>query len=151
MRWVMTNWERVRFFNTWLAGHLTPRIEMDLLPGVLCAAHFAIVARRAPQTVDDYVAAGRAVQRFWLTATQQGLQLQPELTPLIFGRYVREGTTFSQMDGAREQAAKLLNRLGLLLKSVPTEQVAFIGRIGSGKAASSRSLRRPLERLLRTK
>jgi hypothetical protein len=151
MRWVMTNWERVRFFNTWLAGHLTPRIEMDLLPGVLCAAHFAIVARRAPQTVDDYVAAGRAVQRFWLTATQQGLQLQPELTPLIFGRYVREGTTFSQMDGAREQAAKLLNRLGLLLKSVPTEQVAFIGRIGSGKAASSRSLRRPLERLLRSK
>lgn len=149
MRWVMTNWERVRFFNTWLGGHLTPRIEMDLLPGVLCAAHFTIVARRAPQTVDDYVAAGRAVQRFWLTATQQGLQLQPELTPLIFGRYVREGTTFSQMDGAREQAAKLLRRLAFLLKDLPTEQVAFIGRIGNGKAAISRSLRRPLERLLR--
>lgn len=151
MRWVMTNWERVQFFNTWLAGHLTPRIEMDLLPGILCAAHFAIVARRAPQTVDDYVAAGRAVQRFWLTATQQGLQLQPELTPLIFGRYVREGTTFSQMDGAHEQAAKLLNRLGLLLKAVPIEQVAFMGRIGSGEVASSRSVRRSLERLLRTK
>jgi hypothetical protein len=34
MRWIMASWQRVRFFNTWLAGHLTPRIELDLLPGL---------------------------------------------------------------------------------------------------------------------
>jgi hypothetical protein len=145
----MGNWKRVRFFNTWLAGHLTPRIEMDLLPGMFCGAHFAIVANKSPRTIDDYVAAGRAVQRFWLTATQQGLQLQPELTPLIFSRYVREGTAFSQTPRATEQAARLSRRLTDILADVPVENVAFLGRIGSGKAARSRSLRLPLGRLLR--
>jgi len=147
MRWVMASWQRVRFFNTWLAGHLTPRIELDLLPGIFCAAHFAIVAYKAPQTVDDYVEAGRAVQRFWLTAASLGLQLQPELTPLIFSRYVREGTHFSDMPGATETAERLAKRLAEILQDVPASQVAFLGRIGNGKAASSRSLRLPVERL----
>lgn len=147
MRWVMTSWQRVKFFNTWLAGHLTPRIEMDLLPGVFCAAHFAIRAHKAPETLDDYVAAGRAVQRFWLTATSLGLQLQPEMTPLIFSRYVREGIAFSRMPGATEKATSLAGRLAGMLQDVPASQVAFLGRIGSGKLPASRSLRLPVERL----
>jgi len=151
MRWVMASWQRVKFFNTYLAGHLTPRIELDLLPGLFCAAHFAILARRAPESIDDYVAAGRAVQRFWLTATGLGLQLQPEMTPLIFGRYVREGTQFSRMPGATETAAKLGVRLAAILKDVPASHVAFLGRIGSGKAAYSRSLRLPVDQLVRAK
>lgn len=149
MRWVMVSWQRVKFFNTWLAGHLTPRIEMELLPGLFCAAHFAIQADRAPETLDDYVAAGRAVQRFWLTATSLGLQLQPEMTPLIFSRYVREGIQFSRMPGATETAAKLGERLAGILRGVPASQVAFLGRIGNGKAPTSRSLRLPVERLTR--
>jgi len=151
MRWVMASWQRVRFFNTWLAGHLTPRIELDLLPGLFCAAHFAVVANKAPLTADDYVEAGRAVQRFWLTATNLGLQLQPEMTPVIFGRYVREGTPFSRMPGATDTAAKLGSRLGVIMKDVPVSQVAFLGRIGSGEAAYSRSLRLPVDRLTRAK
>ena len=149
MRWIMTSWQRVKFFNTWLAGHLTPRIELDLLPGLLCAAHFAIQARKAPETLDDYVAAGRAVQRFWLTATSLGLQLQPEMTPLIFSRYAREGIEFSRMPGATETAARLARRLAGILQDVPASQVAFLGRIGSGKVPTSRSLRLPVERLTR--
>ncbi len=148
MKWVMASWTRVRFFNTWLAGHLVPRIEMDLLPGVFCAAHFALVARGPLVTADDYVAAGRAVQRFWLTAASLGLQLQPEITPLVFGRYVREGRRFSEMAGAHETAARLGRRLAHVLQDVPAERVAFLGRIGSGPPARSRSLRKAVAGLL---
>jgi hypothetical protein len=150
MRWVMASWQRVRFFNTWLAGHLTPRIEMDLLPGGLCAAHFVIVAQQTPRNIDDYVAAGRVVQRFWLTATRLGLQLQPELTPLIFSRYVREQVAFSGLPSATTTATRLGQRLAELIGSVPIEQIAFMGRIGTGKSAHSRSLRRPLQGLLKS-
>jgi nitroreductase len=149
MRWVMASWQRVKFFNTWLAGHLTPRIELDLLPGLFCAAHFAIRAHKPPETVDDYVAAGRAVQRFWLTATSLGLQLQPEMTPLIFSRYVRERAEFSRMPGATDKATRLARRLAEILQDVPVSEVAFLGRIGSGKLPISRSLRLPVERLTR--
>lgn len=148
MRWVMASWRRVEFFNTYLAGHLTPRIEMDLLPGLFCAAHFALVAGRAPETIDDYVAAGRALQRFWLTATGLGLQLQPEMTPLIFGRYVRQGRTFSQQPGVADTAAKLARQLADHLPDGEAECAVFLGRIGHGRPASSRSLRLALQRLL---
>jgi hypothetical protein len=150
MRWVMASWRRVAFFNTWLAGHLTPRIEMDLLPGLFCGAHFAILANKPPETVDDYVAAGRATQRFWLTATRLGLQLQPELTPLIFGRYVREGRQFSRLPAATRLADRLYRRLSALLPGNAVEQAVFLGRVGQGRPAASRSLRRPLNNLLQS-
>jgi len=144
MRWVMASWQRVEFFNTFLAGHLTPRIEMDLLPGLFCAAHFAILANEAPEGIDDYVAAGRAVQRFWLTATGIGLQLQPEMTPLIFGRYVREGRPFSHLPGAQQSAESLCERLAAILPGTESERAVFLGRTGNGKPAGSRSLRLPV-------
>lgn len=148
MRWVMASWQRVDFFNTWLAGHLMPRIEMDLLPGMFCAAHFAILAQESPETVDDYVAAGRAAQRFWLTATSLGLQLQPEMTPLIFSRYVREARAFSHQPGATGAAAKLAQRLSRQLPDKSAERAVFLGRIGNGRPAASRSLRLSLQRVL---
>lgn len=148
MRWVMNSWTRVDFFNTYLAGHLTPRIEMDLLPGLFCAAHFAILASKAPETIDDYAAAGRAVQRFWLTATSLGLQLQPEVTPLIFGRYVREGREFSRLPSAVRSAERIYRRLSILLPDESVEQSVFMGRIGEGRSATSRSMRKPVKNLL---
>ena len=150
MRWVMKDWNRVVFFNTFLAGHLTPRIEMDLLPGLRCAAHFFILASDVPKTIDHYVAAGRALQRFWLTATSLGLQLQPEMTPLIFSRYVREGRRFSRQPGAAEMAAKLATRLSLQLPDNSMEGAVFMGRIGNGRPPDSRSLRLSMGRLIRT-
>ena len=147
MRWVMVSWQRVVFFNTYLAGHLAPRVEMDLLPGLLCAAHFAILPQNPPESIDDYVAAGRAVQRFWLTATALELQLQPEMTPLIFSRYVREKRAFSIQFGALQQATKLEERLTGLLAEGRMKRAVFMGRIGNGRVAVSRSLRRSLQKL----
>jgi nitroreductase len=148
MRWIMQDWSRVKFFNTWLAGTVAPRLQMDLLPGLACAAHFVLAAPRKPQRIDDYIAAGRAMQRFWLTATAQGLQLQPELTPLIFSRYVREGRVFSGTPGMQERAAALSRQAADLVGEHAWETAVFMGRIGAGDPAKARSLRRPLSALL---
>ncbi|MGK5079352.1 molybdopterin biosynthesis protein MoeY [Janthinobacterium sp. HLX7-2] len=148
MRWVMHSWRRVDFFNTWLAGTLAPRLQMDLLPGICCAAHFVLLADAPPRHLDDYVAAGRAMQRFWLTATQLGLQLQPELTPLIFARYVRERRAFSRTDGLQELAQELAAQCQAVLGAAAAGRAVFLGRIGAGPPALARSLRRPLQDLL---
>jgi nitroreductase len=148
MRWIMRDWARVKFFNTWLAGTVAPRLQMDLLPGLACSAHFVLAAPRRPQRIDDYLAAGRAMQRFWLTATAHGLQLQPELTPLIFSRYVREGRVFSHTPGMQEQAAALSRQAAALVGEHAWDTAVFMGRIGAGEPAPARSLRRPLRALL---
>jgi len=107
-----------------------------------------LLAEASPRHIDDYVAAGRAMQRFWLTATQLGLQLQPELTPLIFARYVRERRTFSRTDGMQEMAQELAVQCQAVLGAAAFDRAVFLGRIGAGPAASARSLRRPLQDLL---
>jgi nitroreductase len=150
MRFVMKSWERVDFFNTYLAGTWAPRIQMDLIPGIACAAHFAIVARQAPSSVDDYVAAGRAVQRVWLTLTKFGLGMQPELTPLIFGSYVRAGIKFSRV-GKLQREAEELERA---VKDVIGEQYAnavFMARTGATRAPRARSIRLPLKKLIESR
>ncbi|WP_157265196.1 molybdopterin biosynthesis protein MoeY [Azohydromonas aeria] len=147
MRFVLGSWERVRFFNRWLAGTVAPRIQMDLIPGLACAAHFALVAKQEPVTIDDYVAAGRTVQRFWLTVTQLGLNLQPAVTPLIFARYLRERRAFTAQPGVSAEATRAVKRMGELLGASTLQATVFMGRVGAGPAPASRSLRLPLQRL----
>ncbi len=148
MRWVMGSWGRVRFFNTFLGGTITPRLQLDVLPALKCAAHFLLVAAHAPKTLDDFVAAGRAVQRLWLTAASLGLQLQPQVTPVIFARYDREARPFSALRGAAAMAGDIRRRMDREFGDDVAARAVFMGRVGEGRAATSRSLRRPLDELL---
>lgn len=148
MRWAMTDWKRVNLMNRYFGGTIAPRVQLDLLPGLRCAAHFALVAPRPPRGIDDHVASGEAVQRFWLTATSLGLQVQPQYTPLAFADYARRGVAFTGVKPALERAHEIVRRLAGLLGSPRDEATVFLGRIGSGPRAVSRSLRLPLDRLL---
>ena len=147
MRFVMHSWSRVKFFNRFLAGTWMPRITMDFIPGLACGAHFLVKARDIPQTVDDFVDAGRAVQRFWLTATHLGLVKQPEMTPLIFSGYVRAGTPFTQVEQLKHEARALQVRLEQVV-GPDWPRAVWMGRIGAGAQATSRSTRLPLQRLI---
>ena len=147
MAWVMQDWKRVEFMNRYLAGTWIPRIQLDLIPGLACAAHFAIVARVAPTSIDDYVAAGAATQRFWLTATQLGLQLQPEMTPVIFSAYVRQGRDFSAVAALANRSRTLAQRFDALL-GPDAGATVFFGRVGIGPQARARSQRLPVTELM---
>lgn len=147
MKWAMVSWDRLSTMNT-LMGTWAPRLQMDLVPGLACAAHFVIKARQEPRGIDDYVAAGRAVQRFWLTVAQLGLLMQPEMTPLIFASYVRNKVRFSRLDKLQSSAAGLQRQLvDLIGTDVP--QAVFMGRLGAGKPAAARSTRKPLADLIK--
>ena len=148
MRFALQDWQRVTFMNRWMAGTWIPRVLMDVLPALHCAAHFALTARQPLTTVDEHVTAGRAMQRFWLTATSLGLQLQPEMTPLIFARYARRGTRFTEVADGAPTAAAVDAGLAARFGRDTADRAFFLGRLGHGPAASARSTRLPLQRLL---
>jgi nitroreductase len=148
MQWIMGSWGRVKFFNRYLGGTLAPRIQMDFVPGMACAAHFVLLADKPPVTIDDYVAGGRATQRFWLAAAALGLQLQPELTPLIFSRYAREQTVFSADTHLNPQGSVVLRQLEDVIGADASLHSVFMGRVGAGPNARARSLRRPTAQLI---
>ncbi len=141
MRWAMQSWERVKLLNRYFAGTMMPRIQLDLIPGLRCAAHFAIVANKPLETIDNYLDGGRALQRFWLTATRLGLQFQPEMTPLIFSRYVGESGNFTRDLSAQRAARGLAIHLKGVFGVELVDGGVFMGRIGSGSSPVSRSLR----------
>ncbi len=147
MRWVMGSWSRVAFFNRFLAGTWAPRIQLDVIPARRCAAHFFLVRHAPPAGIDDFIDSGRAMQRLWLTATHLGLQMQPEMTPLIFARYGREGRRFSRTARLHDDALDLASRFSAEIGEAASRAAVFMGRIGRGKAAASRSLRLPLAAL----
>lgn len=148
MRFVMQSWSRVQFFNRFLGGTLLPRLQMDFVPAVMCGAHAAIETGSPLETIDDYVEAGRAMQRFWLTATHLGLQLQPEMTPLIFARYAREGRPFTSAAPAARRAREINARLEALFGAETVPRIAFLCRVGHGPDIRARSTRLPLEKLM---
>jgi nitroreductase len=147
MKWAMASWGRLSMMNR-VMGTWAPRLQMDLIPGLACAAHFVIRANGLPSSVEDHVAAGRAVQRFWLTLTHLGLAMQPEMTPLIFSSYLSHGVPFSAIEHLHGAARQLQQRLHGLIGDGPGHPV-FMGRLGAGPAAKARSLRRPLAELMK--
>jgi len=149
MKWALQSWSRVKMLNRYFAGTVMPRIQLDLIPALRCGAHFIIVADSPREKTIDYLEGGRATQRFWLTATKLGLQLQPEMTPLIFATYAREGRRFTDSNDKLAEADTL--RLALDSLSGGEVDAVFMGRLGFGTSASSRSLRKALEQLKKVK
>ncbi len=91
----------------------------------------------------DFVKIGRAVQRFWLTASSLGLSVQP-LTGVLYFRlriFQGEGTIFS----AREKK-RILDAYDTVLRvfGLTREHVVFMCRIGRGPGPSARATRFPL-------
>lgn len=144
MRWAMQSWERVHLLNRYFAGTLIPRLQLDLIPALRCAAHFIIVSKTELDDMDDYLEGGGALQRFWLTATSLGLQLQPEMTPLIFSRYAAASVEFTCDSDAMSTAQKLAVELGDIIGKSALERMVFMGRIGVGSNPLARSIRIPV-------
>lgn len=143
MKWVMQSWERVDFFNKWFAGTLGPRIQLDLIPGIACSAHACLIAPEPPVSNEDRVAAGAAVQRLWLACEQMGLQLQPEMTPLIFAQYNRAGRSFTDSRAAENLSRSLAGTLESILGRDPVEKAIWLCRVGRSRTSPGRSLRKP--------
>lgn len=149
MRWVMRSWGRVEFFNRYLLGTVAPRVQLDFLPAMACAGHLLLVPRGGLDSFEDYVRAGAAMQRLWLTVDSLGLRLQPEMTPLIFRWYVQAGRPISSAPGIDSAASRLVARLGAISGADAKVPFAFFCRVGTGAVPFARSLRKDLVDLMR--
>lgn len=141
MRWVMHSWQRVDFFNRYLMGTIGPRIQLDYVPALMCAAHVLLKPRAAPSRLEDWVALGAAMQRVWLTVSSLGLHLQPEMTPVIFRWYSQANRQFSSNSVFKEKSSSLARQFEAIAGTIPDQHFGFFCRVGLSEAPKSRSLR----------
>lgn len=150
MRHINASAWRTALVNRWLGGALMASVELDLRQCLGGAGHF-LIRRRAganPAGHEDWIAAGRKAQRFWLAATAAGLVLQPSFAPLIFASCAARGEAFSRQKGAMAKAQTIRRRFEALYGD--PDRVVFLGRIGEPQALPppARSLRLPLGELM---
>jgi len=148
MRWVMQSWERVHFFNRFLGGTILPRIQLDLIPAVSCAAHLLLRPKRFTSSLNDHVQAGIALQRLWLTAHQLGLHLQPEMTPVIFRWYVQDNRSISRQEDINNCATELSKAFEKMASTGSTDHFSFFCRVGKALKPDARSIRKNREKLM---
>ncbi|MDY0014536.1 MAG: molybdopterin biosynthesis protein MoeY [Rhodocyclaceae bacterium] len=148
MRWVMQSWDRVEFFNRYLMGTVAPRVQLDLLPALGCGAHVLICPQSPLSGLEAHVRLGVAMQRMWLTATAQGLCLQPEMTPVIFRWYARSGQSISAQGGIDPAAATLADAFQSLAGAGASDPFGFFCRVGISPEPRARSVRKSLQDLL---
>lgn len=150
MRTVMHSWERVEFFNRYLMGTVAPRIQLDFVPALACAGHVLLRPNAPLRELVDYVHAGVAMQRLWLTATSVGLHLQPAMTPVIFRWYVQAGERISEVAAIDAAAQALALRFDALGGARRDDPFAFFCRVGVSAVPASRSVRKDLADLMLT-
>lgn len=148
MQWVLGSWKRVDFFNRYLLGTIAPRVQLDVLPALFCAAHVLLMPKRTPETIEDWLNLGAAMQRMWLTATSLGLHLQPQMTPVIFRWYARHNRKFSQSNELHERASQLTLDFERLAQARAEQPFGFFCRVGISHPPESRSLRLAIAKLL---
>lgn len=99
-------------------------------------------------TCDSYFQAGRALQRFWLTATELGIFVQPMTgLPYLFAR-LEQGNGVGFDEDERVELRALRKRYRALFTVPPGHAEAFLMRLGKAEAPSALSLRRPLGEVL---
>jgi len=152
MRWGFGDWRRLERMNA-MPGSTGPAVlQMDILPAVHSAALFTIRSTTPPAAgrhdPDTLLRFGCALQRFWLTAEQRGLGLQPALATAIFAHYGRHDIDFTPDEKIRAKAKGLAEELDR--RGLGADDLVFLGRIGRTKRriAYPRSVRRPLRDLL---
>ena len=150
MKQAMADWGRMDFMNKYLGGTMLARVQMDLVPGWFCSAHFVLSwAEEKDRAIEDFLKAGEKLQRFWLRATELGLVMQPSLAPLCFASRLLEG---KELAAGQKPFAEKTGKLVEALRDIAgdkTPQVVFAGRVGysTQSARNNRSVRKDLSDL----
>jgi len=139
MRFVLRYWSAVRLLNRVGLSRLIP---VQSAASYRAAALFGAVVLTGDTNV-DFVSAGRAFQRVWLTATALGVSVQPVTAiPYLMQRVVAgEATAFSSKHQDMIREANSVIRGVFRLRE--NEHIAMLFRAGYGDGPSATSSKAP--------
>jgi molybdopterin/thiamine biosynthesis adenylyltransferase len=141
------DWPQFEFMGKYLAGTVVPRFIMDFMTSIKCSAHFALIAPQECINEADYLKAGAALQRFWLTTDKLRLGFQPEYTQIAFSEYLRRDVHFTDNIATINNAKKMETSFIELMGNTSVNRVCYFGRVGQSDRPSSRSIRKELKDL----
>ncbi|WP_067569821.1 Rv1355c family protein [Nocardia acidivorans] len=141
---LMRDWSVMRCLREIGGG----RALEDLSRGAVAAASAVGLLTVPRQSRESYLHGGRIMQRLWLTATREGIALQPMTAlPLLFARLERGGG-LGLADEERDQLRTLRKRYRALFEAPANRAEVLLFRLAHAAPPSARALRRPLHEVL---
>jgi len=139
LHYVFSNFNAVELLNTIGLSSLIPAQSSKVYAA--SSAFFAIIIQKTDDS--DYVVAGRAVQRFWLTCEQHGLCAQPVTGIPYLAERVRAGEGSAFSDEHQRAILQTDAQISKLFGLKDNERIAMLMRIGYGSNPTARSLKFP--------
>jgi hypothetical protein len=144
---LLKNWTAVKWVNAF--GFLSKKVTKQAENLCRSASAIGLVSVTGDDDA-DFVSAGRAMERVWLEATRQGLQLHPMagLGCLIYR--IGRGATG---EFSREHVATIRDLESGLRNAFEcgSETIGMLFRVGYAASPSAASLRKPLETVVEVK
>lgn len=134
---ILSSWTVTKVMNFFRVEHLIAYIESFLYR--TAGAYYAIVFSNDSR--DDYVNAGRILERMWLIATREGLSVQPTEATLLIKKTLDDDEalyTREQKVRLTKSAEKIYDLYGVQ----KTEKLLFMFRVGTCKKTPHRSIRK---------
>lgn len=143
---VMSNWGAMQFVGRFGGGRA---LEQPARKAIAAASALCLLTRPGTSN-ESYFQGGRALQRVWLRATELGLAVQPmSALPYLFARMERGDPQEFLSDAERATLQQLRRRYLGLFPVEPDHAELLLFRIATASAPSARSLRRPVDVVLR--
>ena len=144
----------IRWLRPWPRMRRLQQLGLDRLltlpSGVSVRGSGALGVLTVPEPGSQhFLEAGRAFQRLWLAATEQGLCLHPLGSLPVLLAHWEQLAGKKLHAGHQKVAEKLGTRLRDLVPSTRGRTLAMLFRIGHCQPPSYRSLRRPIQEVLK--
>lgn len=136
----------MKLLRSWGTGRA---IEKLTAKGIRASAALAILSAE-DLGLGNAFEAGRALERFWLQATAEGIQAHPVGAPIfmgIHGRWDEQGI----LSGHEHREAEAILKELIVIAGLNWGDPIFMLRLGRAGSPTRRSLRKPLEELFVTK
>ncbi|MCB1782498.1 MAG: ThiF family adenylyltransferase [Alphaproteobacteria bacterium] len=155
MKWALANKNRNDMFLKLPGATLPFQIELDLIPALCSSGHFIMhfdgLKKESP-SVEDYIRAGRNLQRFWLTMTKHNISMQPWYIPLMIASYIKNDIKFTENSRLLEKGLgvhKTFVEDIISPHNIAFNEVFFSGRVGIPvKKNRPRSVRKDLKDII---
>ncbi|EDM36538.1 hypothetical protein PBAL39_24760 [Pedobacter sp. BAL39] len=142
---VASNPEVIKLLNKWGKGTAFEKLSRTAIESSSAIGLISMPEYNA----ENFIKGGEAVQRAWINANMNGLSVHPISAPLFLFARLNHGNGEGLTERMKEELTKYQRELLQIFPSLAQNQGIFMFRLSHADDASVRSVRKPLENVLK--
>jgi tRNA A37 threonylcarbamoyladenosine dehydratase len=140
---MIRDWEVAQKIIDWKGGNAFKKVTYN---SIIASSAIGVITSRGTSPA-DYLQAGRALEKLWLTAHKSGLALHPITTSVFLFKRLRDGSMEDMNDSMIHELRTLKDKYETLLRLDEKRNDVFLFRLFKAGPPLVRSYRIPIEKV----